>query len=201
MARVIVNVPAPAKRGEVIEIRTLVGHVMETGFRRTQTGELIPRDIIPASSAPTTARRCSAPNCPSGDRRQSAHQLHHRRHRERDAGIPLDRRQRLLRDRIGRDHRRVMTRSSSVLAALFRHGRGGDPPRRPPLGLRVHGPRDARHAGRRRDQSGHALGAGRRGALEPQGRRPPGRPAPIAMAEKMKGVAARFPAFDASGKN
>jgi sulfur-oxidizing protein SoxZ len=30
----------------VIEIRTLAGHAMETGFRRTQLGELIPRDII-----------------------------------------------------------------------------------------------------------------------------------------------------------
>jgi sulfur-oxidizing protein SoxZ len=46
MARVVVNVPAEAKRGEVIEIRTLAAHVMETGFRRTQLGELIPRDII-----------------------------------------------------------------------------------------------------------------------------------------------------------
>lgn len=46
MARVVVNVPKEAKRGEVIEIRTLAGHPMETGFRRTQTGELIPRDIV-----------------------------------------------------------------------------------------------------------------------------------------------------------
>ena len=46
MARVIVNLPATAKRGEVIEIRTLAGHDMETGFRRTQLGQLIPRDII-----------------------------------------------------------------------------------------------------------------------------------------------------------
>jgi sulfur-oxidizing protein SoxZ len=45
-ARVIVNVPATAKRGEIIDIRTLAGHSMETGFRRTQTGELVPRDII-----------------------------------------------------------------------------------------------------------------------------------------------------------
>jgi len=44
--RVIVNVPATAKRGEVIEIRTLAGHDMETGFRRTQLGELVPRNII-----------------------------------------------------------------------------------------------------------------------------------------------------------
>jgi sulfur-oxidizing protein SoxZ len=46
MARVVVTVPPSAKKGEVIEIRTLAGHVMETGFRHTQTGELIPRDII-----------------------------------------------------------------------------------------------------------------------------------------------------------
>jgi sulfur-oxidizing protein SoxZ len=46
MARVVVNVPEQAKRGEVIEIRTLAAHPMETGFRRTQLGEVIPRDII-----------------------------------------------------------------------------------------------------------------------------------------------------------
>ena len=46
MARVAVTVPASAKRGEIIEIKTLAQHEMETGFRRTQTGELIARDII-----------------------------------------------------------------------------------------------------------------------------------------------------------
>jgi len=46
MARVVVNLPGQARRGEVIEIRTLAGHDMETGFRRTQLGELIPRNII-----------------------------------------------------------------------------------------------------------------------------------------------------------
>lgn len=46
MARVVVNVPNEAKRGEIIEIRTLAGHPMETGFRRTQLGEVIPRNII-----------------------------------------------------------------------------------------------------------------------------------------------------------
>jgi sulfur-oxidizing protein SoxZ len=46
MARVIVNAPSSARRGEVIEIKTLAAHAMETGFRRSQTGELIPRDII-----------------------------------------------------------------------------------------------------------------------------------------------------------
>lgn len=46
VARVVVSVPVQAKRGEVIEIKTLAAHPMETGFRRTQLGELIPRDII-----------------------------------------------------------------------------------------------------------------------------------------------------------
>jgi len=46
MARAVVTVPPNARRGEIVEIKTLAQHPMETGFRRTQTGELIPRDII-----------------------------------------------------------------------------------------------------------------------------------------------------------
>ena len=46
MSSALVNVPARARRGEVIEIKALVSHVMETGYRRTQLGVLIPRDII-----------------------------------------------------------------------------------------------------------------------------------------------------------
>jgi sulfur-oxidizing protein SoxZ len=46
MARAVINVPASAQRGEIIEIKTLAGHTMETGFRRTELGELVPRNII-----------------------------------------------------------------------------------------------------------------------------------------------------------
>jgi sulfur-oxidizing protein SoxZ len=46
VARAIIQVPARAKRGEIIELRALIGHVMETGFRRTETGGIVPRDII-----------------------------------------------------------------------------------------------------------------------------------------------------------
>ena len=46
MASALINVPARARRGEVIEIKTLISHAMETGYRRTQLGALIPRDII-----------------------------------------------------------------------------------------------------------------------------------------------------------
>ena len=46
MASALINVPAKAKRGDIIEIKTLISHIMETGFRRTASGEIIPRDII-----------------------------------------------------------------------------------------------------------------------------------------------------------
>ena len=46
MVSALINVPAKAKRGEIIEIKTLMSHIMETGYRRTATGELVPRDII-----------------------------------------------------------------------------------------------------------------------------------------------------------
>lgn len=38
--------PATAKRGAVIEIKTLVQHQMETGHRRDDMGRAIARDII-----------------------------------------------------------------------------------------------------------------------------------------------------------
>src|SRR5215211_7908187 len=46
MARALVSVPTKAKRGEVMEIKTLVQHPMETGYRRDASGAVIPRDII-----------------------------------------------------------------------------------------------------------------------------------------------------------
>ena len=46
MASALINVPAKAKRGDIIEIKTLMSHIMETGYRHTATGEAVPRDII-----------------------------------------------------------------------------------------------------------------------------------------------------------
>lgn len=40
------RLPAQVKAGDVIEIRTLITHVMETGQRRAPEGQAIPRDII-----------------------------------------------------------------------------------------------------------------------------------------------------------
>ena len=46
MARVLINFPPRAKRGEIIEIKTLIQHPMETGYRLDSKGAVIPRDII-----------------------------------------------------------------------------------------------------------------------------------------------------------
>lgn len=43
-ARIVV--PSIARKGEIIEIKTLIQHPMETGYRRGNVGEVIPRDII-----------------------------------------------------------------------------------------------------------------------------------------------------------
>ena len=50
MAAALINVPKSAKRGEVIEIKTLMSHIMETGYRRTASGDVVPRDIITSFS-------------------------------------------------------------------------------------------------------------------------------------------------------
>lgn len=41
-----VRVPANAKKGEVIEIKSLISHVMESGRRKGSDGKLVPRSII-----------------------------------------------------------------------------------------------------------------------------------------------------------
>ena len=46
MGNALVNVPPRARRGEIIEIKTLIAHPMETGYRVGPAGAAIPRDII-----------------------------------------------------------------------------------------------------------------------------------------------------------
>jgi sulfur-oxidizing protein SoxZ len=41
-----IKLPDSAKAGEVIEVKTLISHVMETGQRRDAGGQVIPRHII-----------------------------------------------------------------------------------------------------------------------------------------------------------
>ena len=44
--RVLVNVPKTARRGEAIEIKLLISHPMESGQRRDEMGQVVPRMVI-----------------------------------------------------------------------------------------------------------------------------------------------------------
>jgi sulfur-oxidizing protein SoxZ len=46
MARTLITVPKAAKTGDIIEIKALVQHPMETGYRRSSDGDMLPRDLI-----------------------------------------------------------------------------------------------------------------------------------------------------------
>ena len=46
MAKALIRMPTEAKRGEVLEVKTLISHPMETGYRRDSMGQAIPRHIV-----------------------------------------------------------------------------------------------------------------------------------------------------------
>jgi Sulphur oxidation protein SoxZ len=62
MARILINVPPKAKRGDVIEIKTLISHDMESGYRPDNVGKTIPRDIISLFVATYNGAEYSAPS-------------------------------------------------------------------------------------------------------------------------------------------
>lgn len=46
MARALITLPPTLRRGEAFEIRTLIAHPMETGYRSGDDGKLMPRNLI-----------------------------------------------------------------------------------------------------------------------------------------------------------
>ena len=46
MTRTMISAPETARAGDVIEIKAMIAHPMETGYRVDATGKPIPRDII-----------------------------------------------------------------------------------------------------------------------------------------------------------
>lgn len=45
-SRTSITMPSTAKKGSIIEIRAIAQHDMESGFRYTESGKLVSRDII-----------------------------------------------------------------------------------------------------------------------------------------------------------
>jgi sulfur-oxidizing protein SoxZ len=46
MARTLIHLPPNIRRGDVIDVRAMIAHPMETGFRADSNGQVLPRDII-----------------------------------------------------------------------------------------------------------------------------------------------------------
>ena len=51
-----IKLPDTAKAGDIIEIKTLIAHGMETGQRRDAAGRAVPRDIINTFTASFAGR-------------------------------------------------------------------------------------------------------------------------------------------------
>ena len=152
MARALINVPAKAKRGEVIEIKTLISHEMETGFRYDNTGKLVPRDIITLfvckyNGEEIFRAELYPPFPPTRSSRFTTVAT--------DSGtieFEWSRRQRFLGDRIRHDHRRM---SAAGCRRSDRRPFGAMRRRSPPISrlpiespAMTYGSRDPRHAGR-----------------------------------------------------
>ncbi len=46
MARVLIHLPDTAHAGEVVELRCMIAHPMETGYRVSDEGKPLPRNIL-----------------------------------------------------------------------------------------------------------------------------------------------------------
>ena len=46
MARVLLNLPKSAKPGEVVTVKLLISHPMESGQRHDEGGSLVPQNVI-----------------------------------------------------------------------------------------------------------------------------------------------------------
>ena len=46
MARTLITAPKTARRGEVIALRVLIAHPMETGYRPGADGQVLARDLL-----------------------------------------------------------------------------------------------------------------------------------------------------------
>jgi len=42
----LINVPSLVARGTIVEVKTLIAHPMESGFRTGPNGQILPRNII-----------------------------------------------------------------------------------------------------------------------------------------------------------
>ena len=126
MARTLINIPKTAKRGDIIEIKTLISHIMETGFRRNSAGQPYPRNIITKFVCTYNGEQIFGADL------FPAIALHHflyRCNREWLDCLRVEWRQRLSRDCVGHDCGRMIQVRSMKIALGFSKSRQSGPVR------------------------------------------------------------------------
>ena len=92
-----------AKKGDLVEVKALVSHVMETGQRRDAAGNIVPRKILNKFICTVAGKQVFAADFETGGLRQSLHPVQVQGAGIRPGGADLDRRRR-LHHRRRRDH-------------------------------------------------------------------------------------------------
>ena len=46
MANALLDIPGTVKNGEILTVKIVLSHIMETGYRRDISGRVIPRNIV-----------------------------------------------------------------------------------------------------------------------------------------------------------
>ena len=154
-ARIMASVPAQAKRGEAIEIKTLISHPMESGYRVGPNGAMIPRDIIRLFTCTYNGEEVFRAELSPAIAANPFLSFFTTAVASGTLDVPLDRRQRLRGHPDRRDHGRVSLSvralawpagASSLSVVMAAHG-GRPAGVGTAFRLRFHEPRDPRDAG------------------------------------------------------
>ena len=185
MANVLINAPKTAAKGQTVEIKALIMHPMETGFRAGTNGRIIPRNIIEHFTATWNGAEIFRMDFSPAIAANPFVSFFTVATRERHDRLPLDRRRGLRRRAPGRHHG-DMTRLTiglglaSVFAASLALAQAGEPRH---SGYQDMGPALQKMQDDDTANPGHAVRPGGRGAVAAEGRHrrqvlrrlPPGR--------------------------
>ena len=105
------KLPKEAKKGEVIEIKTLMPHIMELGQRKDKDGKTIPRKIINKFTCRVQRQAGVHRRSRAGDRRQPVYAVLRQGGGERHVQVHLDRRRRHGHHRGRKNHRQLTPRT------------------------------------------------------------------------------------------
>jgi sulfur-oxidizing protein SoxZ len=84
-----------AKKGDLVEVKALVAHIMETGQRKDAQGNTIPRKILKKFACTVAGKQVFAADFEAGGIGEPVHPVQVQGDRVRPRGADLDRRRRL----------------------------------------------------------------------------------------------------------